>query len=73
MKYGGAYTPTPLKEILEPMVEYPVIQGDKIFAVWNTEPDGSGDDYIMDTVVNRNVTFTPYTGKSSATELRLNW
>ena len=56
VKYGGAYTPTPLKEILEPMVEYPVIQGDKIFAVWNTAPDGSGDDYIMDTIVNRNLT-----------------
>jgi hypothetical protein len=56
VKYGGAYTPTPLKEILEPMVEYPVIQGDKVFAVWNTAPDGSGDDYIMDTIVTKNVT-----------------
>jgi hypothetical protein len=55
LKYGGAFTPTPLKEILSDLNYDPVYPG-KTFAVWNTVPDGSGDDYIGDTLVEAPVT-----------------
>jgi hypothetical protein len=55
LKYGGAFTPTPLKDILSDLSYDPVYPG-KTFAVWNTMPDGSGDDYIGDTLVEAPVT-----------------
>jgi hypothetical protein len=55
-KLGGAFAPTPLRDILSSMTGYPDIAGDKKFAVWNTEPDGSGEDYIGDSIIDGNVT-----------------
>jgi hypothetical protein len=55
-KLGGAFAPTPLREILSSMTGYPDIAGDKKFAVWNTEPDGSGEDYIGDSIIDGDIT-----------------
>jgi hypothetical protein len=55
VKRGGAFKPTPLKEIISDLIYEPEYQG-KAFAVWNTMPDGSGVDYIGDTLVEASVT-----------------
>jgi hypothetical protein len=69
--YGGAYTPTPLKDILERDVHAdpsaPAALGEKIFAVWNTVPDGSGEDYIGDTIVDRDITLYAIYGEAVRT------
>lgn len=56
LKYGGASLPTPLREIISSIVTDPVVSDGRAFAVWNTRPDGSGEDYIGDTLVDKSVT-----------------
>lgn len=56
LKHGGAFTPTPLGEMLANVLSDPMVNDGRVFAVWNTEADGSGEDYLDDTMVTGNVT-----------------
>lgn len=56
LKHGGVYEPTPLKKVLSSVITPPVINNGKVFAVWNTASDGSGTDYLDDTMVTESVT-----------------